>query len=458
MVYFSWQLVILFRFLLLILLLQFILEFFNGEKLHKNVYYYLWSTSIPILSLLPTDFNTHYFDLVECEPEIGPLHYYLYALEFFVCLFFVFLLHRTLVRRENIDSLLQRTLVALGGLAFMLFVFFPDVIGEYFHNYEVLLFSPLGALLFFGLFTYMIVRYRTFDIKIFASQALVLVLWILIGSLLLVVKSETSRIITVLTLALSIAFGIALVRSVRREVDARRKLAEANEGQERFIHFLSHEVKGYLTVARNGFAAIGQGDLGPVSEEVAAVSRSALERLNDGVSTVENILRSANLKSGNMTFAFAPFDLAGALRTQVEVVRPLAEKKGLALTVEIPEGEHICVGDKQNVTEHVLRNLLENAIHYTERGSVRASLARVAERFVLRVVDTGIGISQEDRAKLFTQGGRGVDSLKYNVHSTGHGLFIAKSIVEAHGGTVRAMSEGKGKGTTFEVGLPVRRR
>ncbi|MDE1919073.1 MAG: HAMP domain-containing histidine kinase [Patescibacteria group bacterium] len=69
--------------------------------------------------------------------------------------------------------------------------------------------------------------------------------------------------------------------------------------------------------------------------------------------------------------------------------------------------------------------------------------------------DTGIGITEEDKKRLFTEGGHGKDSQKVNVHSTGYGLFIAKNIVEAHGGTIRAESEGAGKGSTFIVELPI---
>ncbi len=369
----------------------------------------------------------------------------------------------------NVHDLVERKIFTLLflGVSFFNFVFifitflasveFLFVLKEQ-ESFLVEQYGYYAMTVFYALLAYLIVSYKVFNTKIFASQALVATLWILIGSLLLVVKSTTSRIITTITLALSVAFGMALIRSVRKEVESRNMLAEANAGQERFIHFLSHEVKGYLTVARNGFAAIGQGDLGLVSEDVATVSRSALARLNDGVNTVENILKSANLKSGKFTFAFAPFDLAGVLHTQVEAARSLAEGKGVALGFDIPEGEYICVGDRQNLADHVFRNLIENAIYYTEQGSVRVSLTRVDDSFVIRIVDTGIGISSEDKLKLFTEGGRGADSLRHNVHSTGHGLFIAKSIVEAHKGAIRALSVGQGKGTTFEVELPMRRK
>ena len=112
-------------------------------------------------------------------------------------------------------------------------------------------------------------------------------------------------------------------------------------------------------------------------------------------------------------------------------------------------------GDKEKLGDNVLRNLIDNAINYTPQGSVEVSLTKRDGKAIVAVKDTGVGISDEDKAHLFTEGGKGKDSNKINVHSTGYGLFIAKGIVEAHKGTIRAESEGPGNGSTFVVELPV---
>jgi len=76
------------------------------------------------------------------------------------------------------------------------------------------------------------------------------------------------------------------------------------------------------------------------------------------------------------------------------------------------------------------------------------------EKLVLNVQDTGIGITDDDKKSLFTEGGHGKDSIKINVHSTGYGLFIAKQIIDAHKGTIHAESCGDGRGTLFSIKLP----
>jgi signal transduction histidine kinase len=405
------------------------------------------------------------FDLTNCNAIENPyVLYIVFASAFLVSLWCGVAIGKRIVGTNDFKMRRPQLMIYFGVLFFNIAFMFATLMASMeflfvIKEEESFLFEQYGyyaMTAFYALLAYLITTYKIFNIKIFASQALVVSLWVLIGSLLLVVKSDASRVITLLTLALSVVFGLALVRSVRKEVEARHLLAEANEGQERFIHFLSHEVKGYLTIARNGFSAIAQGDVGEVPREVSNVAQSALSRMNDGVVTVENILKSANLKSGNVTFAFAPFDLATALQSCVESVRPMARDRGLSLECTVLEGEYTVVGDRENIAEHVLKNLIENAIHYTPNGSVKVEAEAGVDMLTVRISDTGIGITPEDKKRLFTQGGRGAESTKYNVHSTGHGLFIAMSIVEAHGGTLCAESEGPGKGATFICTIPRR--
>ncbi|HUD01591.1 MAG TPA: ATP-binding protein [Rhabdochlamydiaceae bacterium] len=111
------------------------------------------------------------------------------------------------------------------------------------------------------------------------------------------------------------------------------------------------------------------------------------------------------------------------------------------------------VGDPTHLGEAV-RNLIDNSINYTQKGSITLGLNRSGGNIIFTVEDTGVGINDEDKTKLFTQGGRGKESSKINVNSTGYGLVFVKSVAEAHHGSVRADSLGTGKGSTFTMELP----
>ncbi len=136
-------------------------------------------------------------------------------------------------------------------------------------------------------------------------------------------------------------------------------------------------------------------------------------------------------------------------------LRQTAEKKGIVLEVSIAGGDYALIGDEAKIRRHVIRNLIDNSIHYTPTGSISVSLSRSNDAIHFSVKDTGIGITKEDMARLFTEGGHGKESIKVNVDSTGYGLFIAKQVTEAHGGRIWAESKGKGQGSEFVVEFPL---
>jgi signal transduction histidine kinase len=111
-------------------------------------------------------------------------------------------------------------------------------------------------------------------------------------------------------------------------------------------------------------------------------------------------------------------------------------------------------GDEEKLKQLVFRNLVDNALRYTPGGTIRIETARVRDRIRISVADTGVGISKEDMARLFTPGGKGAESSAINPESTGYGLASAKEVVEAHGGRIWAESAGKGAGSEFIVELP----
>ena len=235
----------------------------------------------------------------------------------------------------------------------------------------------------------------------------------------------------------------------------KQELELANAQQENLLHFISHEIKGYLTKSEAAFASITEGDYGAVPEELRVMAEAALADVRKGVRTVMQILDASDLKKGTMGYTKQPFDLEAALVDIVDHLRSAAEEKQLEIELSIvPGAEYTYLGDGEKIKEHVLRNLIDNAIRYTPSGRIHVSLSREANRIRFSVQDSGVGITPEDMEKLFTEGGRGKNSIKVNVHSTGYGLFIAKQVVEAHGGTIHAESAGASQGSTFVAEFP----
>jgi len=234
----------------------------------------------------------------------------------------------------------------------------------------------------------------------------------------------------------------------------KQELETANKQQENLLHFISHEIKGYLTKGEAAFAEIVEDTSGKIPETIKTLSSGALLEMRKGVATVMDILDASNLKKGTVTFKKAPLDFKVLVTKIIEEQRPSAYEKHLGLDVKMSDGKFMMDGDEEKLREHVVRNLIDNAIKYTPSGTVHVELSDGDGKIHFMVEDSGVGITPEDMAHLFTEGGHGKDSIKVNVHSTGYGLFIAKQVVDAHGGKIWAESEGGGKGSKFFIQLP----
>lgn len=229
-------------------------------------------------------------------------------------------------------------------------------------------------------------------------------------------------------------------------------LQTATENQEKLIHMVGHEVKSYLTKSAGALAAIAEGDLGTVPEGVQKMAGAALQETRKGVDTVSNILHGADTSKGTLTIEKKAFDLKQMILEAARALEGDARRKGLAYDLLASGSVFPFMGDEPKLRDQVFRNLIENAIRYTPSGKIHMELTAEGSIYRFTITDSGIGISPEDMSKLFTEGGHGVHSKEINPDSTGFGLSIAKQIVTAHSGTIRA--ESQGSGSTFIVELP----
>ena len=175
--------------------------------------------------------------------------------------------------------------------------------------------------------------------------------------------------------------------------------------------------------------------------------------LTEGVDFVTDFLNASNIENGSYEYKMEPIDFKVVVMEVAEKQKEAATQKGLAFNLDIAEGDYKMTGDKAQLGQAV-RNLFDNSIRYTLHGSINAKLS-TNHNLLLTIQDTGVGISDELKPKLFTKGGRDKDSLKININSTGFGLAFVKGVVEAHKGRVWAESPGVGKGATFYMELPI---
>jgi len=361
------------------------------------------------------------------------------------------------VRLRLLVIALGVTITGISGLYFDIILASP-----FLNQFQFIWTGPLLNTFMAVLFTYSVLRLHLFNGKVIVSELIISLLWIFTLLRTLIASDSQEQILNGGLFLLSVLIGSLLIRSVRGEVRARERIEKqeleleaVNKQQENLLHFISHEIKGYLTKSEAGFAAIAQGDFGTVTPELSHMADAALTEVRKGVRTVMDILDASNLKRGTVSYKKKEFDLRDVVTYVADHLKPAIEEKHLTVDMHLA-WELPCkvVGDEEKIRDHVVRNLIDNAIKYTPAGTIRVSVMRAGSTIRFTVEDNGVGITPEDMQRLFTEGGHGKDSIKVNVHSTGYGLYIAKTIIDAHGGRIWAESDGAGKGSQFIVELP----
>jgi signal transduction histidine kinase/CheY-like chemotaxis protein len=260
------------------------------------------------------------------------------------------------------------------------------------------------------------------------------------------------RPVRVSTLVSAVQAGM---RARRRQYEVRdllQRQSEADRRKDEFLAMLGHELRNPLAAIRNALWLLDKTGAG---NEVEARQRDVIERQTHHlVRMVDDLLDVSRVTRGKISLQRQEVSLESVVQrclTELGMGR-LAEAHELALTLQT---EPVRVEGDPVRLEQVICNLLHNAIKYTPRGgSVSVSVAREGDEAVIRVRDTGLGISPDMLGKIFEPFTQVESSRKRSEGGLGLGLPLVRSLVQLHGGTVEARSAGPGRGSEFTVHLP----
>jgi PAS domain S-box-containing protein len=242
-------------------------------------------------------------------------------------------------------------------------------------------------------------------------------------------------------------------RALAREQELRVEAETANRLKDEFLATLSHELRTPLTSIL-GWARLLNSDL--LDEENRARGLDAIER-NAQVQfqLIEEILDVSRIITGKLRLEIQPMDLATVIESAMDTVRPSADAKGVRLVGRLDPFAGQIAGDPDRL-QQVVWNLLSNSIKFTPGGgSVEIRLERMDLQAQITIRDTGLGIRPEFLPYVFDRF-RQADASSTKIHGgLGLGLSIVRHLIEMHGGTVAAASEGEGRGASFTFTLPL---
>lgn len=421
-----------------------------------------------IALLLPTTYTLDFFDIRDCEREAieGPVILYSYipymVIIALVVVLMLYGLWKYSERRREIS------IVGLGSSIFLGVFFASMIIGSLTSDWLLSQVGLFAIPVFTSFLTYLVSRHKRFTGRLASVQFIVASVVLFIGAQFFFVKETLGIVLIVSTLFLAVLFSIVMSKVMQVEfkrkedlqlltdslTTANKQLKELDNAKTEFLSIASHQLRTPLTAIKGYISLILEGSYGEVTPTVQDVLNKLYLVNSRMVNLAEDLLNVSRIDAGRVQYSYHKAHLEKVLEEAVEVFRLNAQNKGLTLTLELPEVELPEMTVDARKIQEVCSNLIDNSIKYTQEGGVTVKLVALQDRALISVKDTGIGIAPEHKGKLFAKFVRSKETNILDVSGTGLGLYVGKNFIEAHGGTIRAESEGKGKGSEFIIELP----
>jgi len=230
-------------------------------------------------------------------------------------------------------------------------------------------------------------------------------------------------------------------------------LSEADRRKNEFLALLAHELRNPLAPISNAVRAIRLRQ--PGDEPTVLAAADMLERhVGQMARLVNDLLDASRISRGKIELRRSRVAIAGVVEEALETVRSLANRMGHELSVTLPSAPLYVDGDAGRLAQ-VIGNLLNNACKFTNRGGhIVLDVSHAGTEVIIRVSDDGIGIAADDLRGLFDMFAQVDTSLERSRDGLGIGLTLVKTLVEMHGGSIEARSDGPGLGSEFVVRLP----
>jgi signal transduction histidine kinase len=235
---------------------------------------------------------------------------------------------------------------------------------------------------------------------------------------------------------------------------AYKKLQRIDQMKTEFISIVSHQLRTPLSVIKGHLSMVNEGVYNEEPEKKAKVLNDVYEANERLIGLVNDVLNASRIQSGRVEIKKEKADIVKVISDVVEKLMPSAKERGLKMVFHKPKKDFPEVNIDPSKVENILINFIDNAIKYTNTGSVEVYLYEEEEEVMIKIKDTGEGMDQKELEKLFETFSRGGAGKKYWIQGAGLGLYIARQFTELHNGKVWAESEGKGKGSSFYIKLP----
>lgn len=339
-------------------------------------------------------------------------------------------------------------------------------------TYPVILFGIYGVTVLLVATAYAVIQHRFLNVQVIASEVFAAILIAVLAADIALSRSFGEFIFRVSTFIASAIFGVLLVRSVLVAVEgkeenialvdelqrANRELRDVSDAKSTLVLIATHQLRGPVAAIRGHASMLSEGDFGKLPRGVQTVVSQILRISERFVTLTDIFLDVSRIEAGQLRLERSEVQMEEVIRQAVEELQPERRLKDVEIVTAFPPSPSPTLFIDRGKMYNVMYNLLDNALKYTERGTVTVGISvDESGEFTVSVRDTGIGIAKEEVPTLFEKFVRGDGGLLLHPNGAGLGLYVIKMFVEAHGGSVWVTSDGLGMGSEFGFRLPLRR-
>lgn len=403
--------------------------------------------------------------------------YYFYIAHFVIfSAFIIWILVKKYALSSKEDKL-RIYYVISGLLLWAIFGFSTNILIPLFGYQDIASLGPLSTLFLLLALSYSIIKHHLFNTKIIVVELLVFALWVVLFINTFLSFGSQDFPLNTIILIFIVVIGIFLIKGVIKEVEqkekmeqmakeleraygveknARRELEKLDAAKNQFLLATQHHLRTPLTAMRGYVDLLMTGSYGKLSKKVQDPIKKFEISTNRLLRVVNELLDVSQFQLGRKVVNLQPnSDITPVIKELSEELRFEAEAKGIYFKIERPEALPLITADIEKL-KVAMYNLVDNAIKYTNEGGVSIKLEVNDGELRIIISDTGMGVSKEELPTLFNRIFERTEEAQ-QTHSTGRGigLYITSQIIQAHKGKVWAESEGKGKGTTFFVEIPI---
>ena len=238
--------------------------------------------------------------------------------------------------------------------------------------------------------------------------------------------------------------NIAVLRKLKV---SNTKLRELDEAKDEFISMASHQLRTPLTSVKGYLSMLGEGDAGKLNEMQKKFVDQAFISSQRMVYLIADLLNVSRLKTGKFIIEAHPAYLPDVIESEIAQLYETVKSRGLTMEYDKPKSFTMLNLDETKIRQ-VIMNFADNAIYYTPKGKIKISLTEDADAVEFTITDSGMGVPKAEQHHLFTKFYRAGNARKSRPDGTGLGLYMAKKVVIAQGGSL-IFKSAEGKGSTF---------